>query len=181
MTALIEPFVAANKASVDALLALASAALSSAETINLLNQTAARSLLETGMVNTKTEFGAKNPLEALAESTSQVQPAIGQVVAYNRSLYEISMQSNDEVFKQIEAQLAIFQSHISGLVEKAAKNAPAGSQVALAAVKSAIDAANVAFGNMKNVVKQAAELTEAKVAKATSAATNAAAKATKMK
>lgn len=181
MTTLIKPFVAANKASVDALLALANAALSSAESITSLNQTTARALLETGMANSKAVLGAKNPLEALAVSKSQVQPAIEQAVAYNRSLYEISMQSKDDVSKQIEAQLAIFQSHISGLVEKAAENAPAGSEVAVAAVKSALNAANVAFGNMKNVAKQAAGLTEANVAKATSATMDAAAKATKIK
>ena len=58
-------------------------------------------------------------------------------------------------------------------MEKAAKNAPAGSDVAVAAVKSALEAANSAFDNMKNVVKQASEMTEANIAKATSAAINA--------
>jgi phasin family protein len=177
MTTPVEQFVAANKASVDALLALANSALASAESIASLNLNTARSMLETGMANVKAVLGAKNPQEALAVSKAQVQPAIEQAVAYNRSLYEISVQSRDEVSKQIESQLAEFQLHISGLVEKAAKNAPAGSEVAVAAVKSAFETASSAFGNMKNVVKQASEIAEANIAKATSATIDAATKA----
>ena len=181
MTTPVEQFVAANKASVDALLALANSALASAESIASLNLNTARTMLETGMANTKALLGAKDPQEALAVSKAQVQPAIEQAVAYNRSLYEISLQSKDEVSKQIESQLADFQSHISGLVEKVAKNAPAGSEVAVAAVKSAIEAANSAFGTMKDVARQASEMTEANVAKATSATIEAATKAGKKK
>jgi phasin family protein len=179
MTTPVEQFVAANKASVDALLALANSALASSESIASLNLNTARSMLETGMANAKAVIGAKDPQEALAVSKAQVQPAIEQAVAYNRSLYEISVQSRDEVSKQIESQLVDFRSHISGLVEKAAENAPDGSEVAVAAVMSAFEAANSAFGNMKNVVKQASEIAEANITKATSATIDAATKATK--
>ena len=174
MTTPVEQFVAANKASVDALLALANSAMASAESIASLNLNTAHSMLETGMVNAKAVLGAKNPQEALAVSKAQVQPAIEQAVAYNRSLYEISAQSKEEVSKQLESQFGDFQKQVSSLMEKAAKNAPAGSDVAVAAVKSALEAANSAFDNMKNVVKQASEMTEANIAKATSAAINAA-------
>jgi len=179
MTTPVEQFVAANKASVDALLALANSALASAESIAALNLNTARSMLETGMANAKAVLGATDPQEALAVSKARLQPSIEQAVTYSRSLYEISLQSRDDLSKQIESQLADFQSHISGLVENAAKNAPAGSEVAVAAVKSAFAAANSAFGTLKNVVKQASEIAEANIAKATSATIDAATKATK--
>ena len=63
-------------------------------------------------------------------------------------------------------------------MEKAAKNAPAGSDVAVAAVKSALEAASSAFDNMKNVVKQAADMTEANIATASNATVNAVSSAT---
>ena len=168
-----EQFAAANKASVDAMLSLANTALASAERIAALNLNTARSMLEDGMANTKALLGAKDPREAMTLSAAQIQPAVEQIVAYNRSLYEISAQTKEEVSKQLESQFGDFQKQVSSLMEKAAKNAPAGSDVAVAAVKSALEAASSAFDNMKNVVKHASEMTEANIAKATSAAINA--------
>jgi phasin family protein len=164
-----EQFAAANKASVDSLLALANTALASAERIASLNLTTARSLLENSVSNTKSVIGAKDPQEAINMTTAQIQPAVEQILAYNRSLNEISKQSKDEVSNLLESQFGDFQQQVSSLIEQASKNAPAGSDVAVAAVKSALEAANAAFGNMKNVVKQAADITQSNIAKATSA------------
>ena len=168
-----EQFAAANKASVDAMLSLANTALASAERIAALNLNTARSMLEDGMANTKAMIGAKDPREAMTLSAAQIQPAVEQIVAYNRSLYEISAQTKEEVSKQLESQFGDFQKQVSSLMEKAAKNAPAGSDVAVAAVKSALEAASSAFDNMKNIVKQAAEIAEANIATASNATVNA--------
>lgn len=170
----IEQFAAANKASVDALLSLANTALASAERIASLNLNTARSLLENGVANTKAVAAAKDPQEALSVSAAQIQPAVEQILAYNRSLNDISKQSKEEVSDLLESQFGDFQKQVSGLIEKAAKNAPVGSDVAVAAVKSALEAANSAFGNMKNMVKQASEITEANIAKVTNATIDAA-------
>src|SRR6266850_1390481 len=48
-----------------------------------------------------------------------------------------------------------------------AKDVPAGSDVAVAAVKSMLAAANSAYDNMNRVAKQATEIAEANVAAAT--------------
>lgn len=170
----LEQFAAANKASVDALLTLANTALSSAERIASLNLNTARSLLENGVANTKAVIGAKDPQEALNVSAAQIQPAVEQILAYNRSLSEISKQSKDEVSSLLESQFGDFQQQVSSLIEKTVKNAPAGSDVAVAAVKSALEAANAAFGNMRSVVKQAADITQANIDKVTSATLDAA-------
>lgn len=169
-----EQFTAANKASVDALLSLANTALAGAERIASLNLTTARSLLESGVASTKAVIGAKDPQEAMNASAAQIQPAVEQILAYNRSLNELSKQSKDDVSSLLESQFGDFQQQVSSLMEKAAKNAPAGSDVAVAAVKSALEAANAAFGNMKNVVRQAAEITQSNIERATSATLDAA-------
>ena len=65
------------------------------------------------------------------------------------------------------------------LAEKTAKASPFGSDVALAAVKQAVNAANSAFDNLNKAAKQAAEFTEAGVSAATSAAVKAAGTAKK--
>ena len=166
-----EQFVAANKATVDALLSLANTALSSAERIAALNLNTARSMLEDGVTNAKALIGAKDAQEAVKLSVAQAQPVVEQVVAYSRSLYEISAQSKEEISKLLEGQFGDFQKQISNLIDTAAKNAPAGSDVAVAAVKSALEAANSSFGNMRNIVKQATEIAEANILRASDMAT----------
>ena len=174
-----EQFAAANKASVDALLSLANTALASAERIAALNLNTARSMLEDGMNNAKAVLGAKDPQEAVTLSVAQAQPAVEQVVAYNRSLYEISAQSKEEVSKVLESQFSDYQKQVSSLLDQATKNAPAGSDVAVAAVRSALTAASSAFDNMKKVVRQASEIAEANIATASDATIKAATAGTK--
>lgn len=169
MFATPEQFAAANKASVEAMLSLANTALASAERIAALNLNTARSLLEDGVANTKAILGAKDPQEALAVQASLTQPNVEKAVAYTRSVYEISAQSKEEVSKLLEGQFGDFQKQVAGLLDKAAKSAPAGSDVAVNAVKSAIAAATSAFDSMNKAAKQVAEITEANVAAATNA------------
>jgi len=176
-----EQFAEANKASVDAMLTLANTALASAERIAALNLNTARSMLEDGVANAKAMLGAKDAKEFLSVQASLAQPGLEKAVAYTRSVYEISAQSKEEISKLLETQFSDFQKTVMSLLEKATKNAPAGSDVAVAAVKSALTAASSAFDNMKNVVKQAAEIAEANIATASDATVKAATAATKKK
>jgi phasin family protein len=164
-----EQFAAANKTAVDSLLSLANTALASAERIAALNLNAARSFLEDGVSGTKALLGAKDVQEALSIQASMAQPSVEKAVAYSRSVYEISAQAQEELSKTLEGQFGGFQKQVADLLDKAAKSAPAGSDVAVAAVKSAIAAANSAFDNMNKAAKQVAEITESNVAAATNA------------
>ena len=164
-----EQFTSANKTAVDSLLSLANTALASAERIAALNLNAARSILEDGVSGTKALLGAKDVQEALSIQASLAQPSVEKAVAYSRSVYEISAQAQEELSKTLEGQFGGFQKQVADLLDKAAKSAPAGSDVAVAAVKSAIAAANSAFDNLNKAAKQVAEITEANVAAATNA------------
>jgi gamma-glutamyl:cysteine ligase YbdK (ATP-grasp superfamily) len=92
-----------------------------------------------------------------------------KAVAYSRSVYEITTQSQGEFTKILDSQYAEMNKNVSSALDKAVKGAPAGSDVAVAAVKSAIAAANSAYETMNKAAKQVAEMTEANVAAATSA------------
>ena len=164
-----EQFASANKAAVDSLLSLANTALASAERIAALNLNTARSLVEDSVSGAKALMGAKDVQEALAIQASLAQPNVEKAVAYSRSVYEISAQTQEELSKMVEGQFGDFQKTVASLLDKAAKSAPAGSDVAVAAVKSAIAAATSAFDNMNKAAKQVAEITEANVAAATNA------------
>lgn len=164
-----EQFAAANKATVDSLLSVANTALASAERIAALNLETVRSSLEDTVSGVKAVMGAKDPQAALAAQSSLTQPAVEKAVAYTRSAYEITSQTQQELVKMIQAQFGDFQKSMTGMIETAAKSAPAGSEGAVAAIQNAIAAANTAFGNMSNVAKQFTDSAQANIASATAA------------
>ena len=164
-----EQFSSANKATVESLLTIANTAFASAERIAALNLNAARSMLEDSVANAKSLLAAKDVQELMSLQTTLAQPALDKVVAYSRNLYEIATQTQEEFGKIFESQFAEVNKNVSSALDKAAKNAPAGSDVAVAAVKSAIAAANSAYDTMTKAAKQVAEIAEANVAAATSA------------
>ncbi|MBI5920367.1 MAG: phasin family protein [Betaproteobacteria bacterium] len=169
MFATPEQLANTSKSNVEALLTLANTAFASAERLAALNLNTARSLLEDSVSSAKTLLGVKDIQGFVALQTTLAQPAVEKAVAYSRSIYEIATQTQEEVSKIVESQFAETNRNVASALDKAAKNAPAGSDVAVAAVKSAIAAANSAYDSMTKAAKQVAEITEANVAAATSA------------
>ena len=88
--------------------------------------------------------------------------------------HRFSETAKDKIAKEVETKVAETNATVSGLVEKALASAPAGSEVAVAAVKTAIKSANEAYEGLNKAAKQAAEVAEASVAAATSATLKAA-------
>ena len=97
-----EQFAAANKATVDSLLALANTAFASAERIAALNLHTARAVIEDSVANTKALLGAKDAQEAISLQASIAQPNVEKAVAYSRSVYEIAAQTQEELTKVVE-------------------------------------------------------------------------------
>ena len=174
-----QQFAAANKAAVDSLLSVANTALASAERIASLNLDTARSVVEDSVSGAKALMGAKDVQEAISIQASLAKPSVDKAVAYSRSLYEISAQNQGELTKMVEAQFGDFQKTITSMLEKAAKSAPAGSDMAVAAVQSAIAAANSAFGNMRQAAQQVSDLAQSNLATVTSATAKAVKKTAK--
>lgn len=164
-----EQLASANKANVEAMLTLANTAFASAERFAALNLNTARAVLEDGVNNAKALLGAKDLQEVISLQATLAQPSVEKAVAYSRSVYEISAQTQEEFSKLVEAQFAEVNKNVASTLDKAAKSAPAGSDVAVAAVKSAIAAANSAYDTMSKAAKQVAEIAEANVAAATNA------------
>jgi phasin family protein len=169
MYATPENFASANKANVETLLTLANTAFASAERIAALNLNTARSLLEDTVANAKTLLSAKDVQELINIQASLAQPGVEKAVAYSRSIYEIATQTQEEFSKIFDSQYVEINKNVTSALDKAVKNAPAGSDVAVAAVKSALAAANSAYETMNKAAKQVAEMAEANVAAATSA------------
>jgi len=184
MSVTTEQFASANKANVETLLTIANTAFASAERLAALNLNTARAILEDSVANAKALLAVKDVQQLVSLQTTLAQPAVEKAVAYSRSVYEIATQTQEELSKVVEVQFSEMNKNVASALDKAAKNAPAGSDVAVAAVKSAIAAANSAYDSMTKAAKQVAEIAEANVAAATTATvkavgTNAAPKAKK--
>ena len=109
----------------------------------------------------------------LALQASLLQPAADKAMAYSRHVYEITAGTNAELAKLTEAQFADLQGKAYAVVDTAVKNAPAGTENAVALVKSAMAAANNAFESVQKATKQAAEVAEANFQAVTSNAVKA--------
>ena len=169
MNVAAEQFASANKANVETLLTIANTAFASAERLAALNLNTARAVLEDSVANAKAMLAVKDVQQLIAMQATLAQPAVEKAVAYSRSVYEIATQTQEELSKVVESQYSEMNKNVATALDKAAKNAPAGSDVAVAAVKQAIAAANSAYDSMTKAAKQVAEIAEANVAAATTA------------
>jgi hypothetical protein len=115
----------------------------------------------------------KDAQELLALQASLFQPLAEKAVAYNRHLYEIATGTGAEFHGHVEGKMAEAQKAFHALVDNAAKNAPAGSEAAVAAFKTAVSAGNNALETVQKAVKQASEVAEANVKSMTATALNA--------
>lgn len=167
----------ASKAGVEMWLGIANTQFAAMERLSALNIGAAKAAFEASMGQTRALLGAKDPQELVNLNAAAAQPSLENAIAYSRSVYELATQTQGEMNKIIESQASEFSRNMSGFLDKVSKNAPAGSDVAVAAVKSALAAANSAYDSMTKVAKQASEIAEANFAAASSAAKEARKKA----
>ena len=162
-----EQIQAANKANVETFLAVANAQFAALEKLATLNASTVRSAFEESIANTRALLGAKDVQEFVSLQNSFAQPAIEKAIAYSKSVYEVATDANAEFSKVAERRVAEWNENFVSLLDKVSKNAPAGSDVAVAAVKSMLAAANSAYDNLTKVAKQATEIAEANVSAAT--------------
>lgn len=144
------------------------------ERLALLNLAATRSVFEASMSNLTTLLGAKDVQSLVAIQKELAAPSLEKGMEYSRNVIAIASETKDKIAKEVESHVAETNAKVSGLVEKALESAPAGSEVAVAAVKTAIKSANEAYEGLNKAAKQAAEVAEASVAAATSATLKAA-------
>jgi phasin family protein len=140
------------------------------EKLATLNAAAVRNAFEESIANTRALLGAKDVQEFVGMQNTLAQPAVEKVIAYSKSLYEVATDTNAELSKVAERRVAEWNENFVSLLDKVSKNAPAGSDVAVAAVKSMLAAANSAYDNFNKVAKQATEIAEANFTAVTTAA-----------
>jgi len=157
----VDQILAAQRAQVETLFNMTNTAFASVEKLVDLNITAAKAALTDAQEQTGTLLGAKDAQELIALQATLLQPIAEKTAAYSRHLYEITAQAGSEMGKQFEQQASQAQQKVMGLVDNVSQNAPAGSETAVAIIKSSMAAASNAFESAQKVLKQAGEMTQA--------------------
>ncbi len=164
MFSIPEQFSSATKANLETQFAifssLTSKAFESIEKIVALNLSAAKASLEESSATARQLLAAKDPQEFLSLTSAHAQPAAEKALAYSRQLAAIASGTQAEFNKAAESQIAETNRKVLSLVEEVSKNAPAGSENAVAMFKSAIGNANAGYEQFSKSAKQAAEVIE---------------------
>jgi phasin family protein len=171
-----EQVTAAYKSNVETLFGLTTKAFEGVEKLVELNLQVAKAAMGEAET-TKAALSVKDAQELMALQAGLLQPAAEKAAAYSRHLYDIAAATGAEVSKAVEATTSDAQAKFLSVVDSAVKNAPAGSENAVALVKSAVAAANNAFEGVQKAVKQATDTAEANFQSLSATAT----KASKMK
>ncbi len=156
-----EQIAAAHKANIETIFGLTQKAFEGIEKLVELNLQATKAAMAETANSAQAMLSAKDAQELLALQAGLMQPLADKTMAYSRHLYDIATGTSAEFSKALEGQTTEAQAQFMGLVDGATKNAPAGSETAVAVMKSAVDAANSAFESVQKAVKQATDMAEA--------------------
>lgn len=155
-----EQLVAINKANLEVAMKFAGVALQGAERMLDLQLKAAKTAFADSVESAKAIAAVKDIKEFAALKDSLAQPSIEKATAYAKSVYDVTAATQAEFGALVEEQVSEFNKQVVTTLDKMVKTAPAGSEVGIAAVKSAITAVNASYDNMSKVAKQFAEVTQ---------------------
>jgi phasin family protein len=127
--------------------------------------------LEANVTATQQLAGVTDPQQALAQINKLFTQSVEKAISHSRDVYGIVSQAQNELTALTEDSIGRLNSSVIGSLEALAKNAPAGSDVALNALKSSFAAATAAASGLTQAAQQVSEFTDNSI-KAASAATS---------
>lgn len=168
-----EQLTAWNKAYLETAVRFAGIALEGAERMLEVQLKAAKSAFADGVQQAKVLADVKDPQEFAQLKNTLVQPSLEKATSYVKSICDVAAATQSEINKLIEEQVSEYNKNVVTGLDKMVKSAPAGSEIAVAAVKSAISAVNSTYDNLSKSAKQFAEMSQANIEAATNQAVHA--------
>ena len=158
-----EQFSEINKASVPSAIKLASLSIENAEKLVQLNINAAKLAIAQAVEGAQAAASAKDVQELLSLRAKLAEVGVQSATGYSRTLYELSSQAQAGFSALAEESWSSYTKGVAAWVEKASQNAPAGSDVAVNALKSTFAASTAAFDQFQKATKQVVDLADASV------------------
>ena len=145
-----------------------------------LNLAASKAALGESFGYAQAVLSVKSPQEFVTVQTGFFQPLAEKSAAYFQHVQSIATEGSAEFVKQFEANLAEAQKAVGASVDQLVKNAPAGSEAAVAAFQSALSQSQKAVESAQATIKKASATAQANFAVASKQATDLAKKASKV-
>lgn len=175
-----EQFAASNKATLQTLESITTQAFAGVEKLVELNMAASKSLMGESFSHVQAVMAAKDAQELLALQQNMMKPMADKTAAYAKHVQTIIAGSGSEFTKAVEVKTAEAQKAFAGAIENISKNAPAGSETAVAAFKNALTAGQQAIESAQVQAKKAVETAQSNFTAAATQAADAVKKATKV-
>lgn len=157
-------FIENNKANLQALESITSQAFAGVEKLVQLNMSASKTAVVESMGHMKAVLGAKDAQEVMALQTALTKPLTDKSATYAEQVKSIVTDNSAELTQTIEAKTAEAQKTFADAVDNLTKNAPAGSESAVAAFKSALTAGQTAMESAQAQAKKAFETAQSNFA-----------------
>jgi phasin family protein len=169
MSAIPQQVLAGQKASLDNLLAIQGTFFGGFEKLVDLNLKVIKATLDEVAQKSQQAIEVKDAQEALAFTSGLVQPNAEKALAYSKHVYDIVSGVQVDLSKLTEEQIAQGQQQVSDAIDQISKNAPTGSEGAVALLKSSLATANSAYESVSKATRQAVDAAESNLNAATNA------------
>lgn len=125
-----------------------------------LNMETARTSLEQSTEQIRALLAAKDAQTLTELVTSYTKPSPEKFTAYAKAVLAISKDASSDLSAMVEKQVAESNAQLAAAIEELAKNAPPGSEGAIAFVRQALMAAGKAYEQVNAATRQFAEKAE---------------------
>ena len=149
-----EQFGNFSKSAIDATMKFATASFTNAERVIALNLEATKVSLGETAKNAKSFAAIKDAQELNSLSTKTAETGVEFLMGYSKNFYEISTAAQAQYTALVEERVNVFQQSVAETLDKVSKSAPAGSDVAVTALKSGMAASTAAMDNFSKAAKQ---------------------------
>ena len=173
-----EQFAELNKVGVANATRLAALSIENTEKFFKLNVTAAKAAFANGVEGAQAAAGVKDVQDLLALRAKVAEANVQAAVGYGRTFYALASEAQGSYTALAEEAWNTYSKNVATMVDKAVKNAPAGSEAAINAFKSTFAASTAAFDQFQRASKQVASFADSSV-RAAAASTSKAAKGRK--
>jgi phasin family protein len=160
-----------NKANIAQATKIAAISLENAEKLMKFNLDSAKAAFAQSVEGAQAVAGVKDVQDLLALRTKIAESQVQSAVGYSRQLYELATEAQASYSALAEEAFGVYTRGVASWVDKAAKSAPAGSDVAVNAFKSTMAATTAAFDQFQKASKQVVSMADANVRAAAATAT----------
>jgi phasin family protein len=169
MSAIPQQVLARQKAAVNTFVAAQTAVFGGFEKLIELNLNVVKATLDEVSQKSQQAADLKDAQEVSSFISASAQPSADKALAYSKHVYDIFAGVQAELSKLAEAQIAEGRQQVNAAVEQLTKNAPAGSESAVAMLKSSLATATSAYDSLAKAAKQAADVAESNLSAAANA------------